>query len=1417
MKNFYSFLFALLISGLGFGQVIENFDFNFGTSYSNYVHNDFQIINGLSESSSNSLGSTGRSVRLRNSGSPSLEYIGPDGNGLDGGVGTISFWYRHWDGSPAISTINIEYSIDNGNYINIGTINNFSSTTYSQFSYTLNNTSENIKVRITSSGEERFIIDQFEITAPTSGPSNPDTFSASPSSSTQIDLAYDDNTSEDNVIILFNTDNAFTTPSGAPTAVGTSFAGGTILVNSNGTGTYNHTGLSENTTYYYMAYSYDGAEYSTGLSGEATTPCSAISSFPFTEGFESGVPPTCWTSYRGTNNEGTSEDWTSSSDANSGSVAAVVSDENAGVETEDWLVTSPLDLSVLSNTTLSFYSKNSYDNDYGTEYSIRVSTTSQTDHGSFSVVETYTETDFNNVAYTQQIVDLSAYDGQTIYIAFVQTQNWGDSWYLDDIEVYEAISSDNDSEVYESSPQISATSIVAADVTTSGSSEDVFSFIIEDFGTSDGLPTNVTTMRFVPGANNSTDWSNAIAGITLYDENLVDYTPFTTITDTEIILNFASPIVIANGTALEFFLGIYLNTTNIIDNSVIQVQINESSSGFSSDNSGSGFSDPFLLGDIIGNNITIDVEATEIIFSEQPTETIVNEIMDSVSITAVDTNGNVDLGYTSDISVTSTGTLSSTPVTVAAANGVATFSNLTHTATGTALTLTASDDLFTDVVSEAFNIIEVPVGATDLFISEYIEGSASNKYIEIYNGTGANVILTDYSVELYSNGATSPTNTEDFTSGFPSTLADGEVIVLRNNSANIHGSLTTYTSTVVNFNGNDAIVLKHNGTIIDIFGNIGCDPGSYWSGSSNTTQDETLIRNSNICGGILNDSGSNCPFSTLDSEWTSFPQDDVSNLGVHTANCGPTTYTYNDGVWSPSNPDGTSTASENIVIESGNATISSDTNINSITVNPGAGLTIDSEVILTVNDVLLLESTSTSYSSLIVNGTVTGTVNYSRYINSAAESGTTTGDNDLISAPLTGQTFGDFKTANPNILSGTIGDVGPYYLFGPFDTSNNEYVLYYDTDNDASTLDAGVGYRTGSNGGGPYTFTGNVETTDVTVSIQNETQSNWNLIGNPYPSYISLSDFLTENSSLFDTYSSGVYGYNGADSNPWVVWNNAYALANPGAVIAPGQGFYVSSLNENSMVTFNSTSRTFGSTDDFIAGRSTETVSNITLSLSNNSSSFSTDFYFTEFSTQGLDPGYDSSLYSSTIPSFAIYSHLVTDNTGIPMAIQSLGETDYNNVTIPLGVNANQGEQITFSITTNTIPANIDIYLEDTVENTSTLLTYGDYTLTPNTTLNGTGRFFLNFVNSTLSTINNDLETLNIYTNQGDDTIVIQGQLTKKTTVNIYDIQGRIIQTTQLLNTKNSQSIDASSLSNGVYIVELNNNSQTKTQKVILR
>ena len=55
-----------------------------------------------------------------------------------------------------------------------------------------------------------------------------------------------------------------------------------------------------------------------------------------------------------------------------------------------------------------------------------------------------------------------------------------------------------------------------------------------------------------------------------------------------------------------------------------------------------------------------------------------------------------------------------------------------------------------------FMILSVIISAqcSDLFISEYVEGYANNKAIEIYNPTGDAIQLSDYSLARFSNGST---------------------------------------------------------------------------------------------------------------------------------------------------------------------------------------------------------------------------------------------------------------------------------------------------------------------------------------------------------------------------------------------------------------------------------------------------------------------------------------------------------------------------------------------------------------------------------------------------------------------------------------------------------------------------------------
>ena len=45
---------------------------------------------------------------------------------------------------------------------------------------------------------------------------------------------------------------------------------------------------------------------------------------------------------------------------------------------------------------------------------------------------------------------------------------------------------------------------------------------------------------------------------------------------------------------------------------------------------------------------------------------------------------------------------------------------------------------------------------TELFFSEYAEGSSNNKYLEIYNGTSSTISLDNYAFPSVSNAPTTP-------------------------------------------------------------------------------------------------------------------------------------------------------------------------------------------------------------------------------------------------------------------------------------------------------------------------------------------------------------------------------------------------------------------------------------------------------------------------------------------------------------------------------------------------------------------------------------------------------------------------------------------------------------------------------------
>lgn len=521
---------------------------------------------------------------------------------------------------------------------------------------------------------------------------------------------------------------------------------------------------------------------------------------------------------------------------------------------------------------------------------------------------------------------------------------------------------------------------------------------------------------------------------------------------------------------------------------------------------------------------------------------------------------------------------------------------------------------------------------------------------------------------------------------------------------------------------------------------------------------------------------------------------------------------YSSSTWTPSAPTDL-TGAEDIMILDGSYNTSSNIEVNSVTVASGATLNVSKENAITVNGNIsnsgdfIMHSDSDEFSSLLLSGSASDNLKYNRHVNS------NTNRNDLVAPPFSGESFVDFISNNSNILSNA-GET--LYLFGPFDKTTSDYLTYSNTE--VSTLDAGKGYRTASTDNSTFTFTGAVttETVNVPIAKTGSTYEIWNLIGNPYPSYIRLEDFLTANISEFDSSTAAVYGYDADNSNGsyWTIWNFAYASANPNTLIAPGQGFFVSSKDGGGNVSFTTAMQTSGSSDDFISGRNNNTPEFGSIVLTSAEKNFSTDIYLTNTSSLGLDLGYDASHFNNAPSDFAIYSELVNENEGKDMAIQAINFNDANDSTIiPLGVNASQGEQVTISLTNSSI--NTNVYLEDAVTNTFTLLNESEYTFTPSSSISDTGRFYLRFSNQTLSNNESNIDILQIYSN--NDKIVIKGTLTSETQAALFDMQGRLVFRNKLNNRSAINTLSTTNISSGVYLLKISDNISSTSKKVIIK
>ncbi len=498
------------------------------------------------------------------------------------------------------------------------------------------------------------------------------------------------------------------------------------------------------------------------------------------------------------------------------------------------------------------------------------------------------------------------------------------------------------------------------------------------------------------------------------------------------------------------------------------------------------------------------------------------------------------------------------------------------------------------------------------------------------------------------------------------------------------------------------------------------------------------------------------------------------------------------------------------------------TNSGDITISAGKDLVLSNGLAtLTNSGTITISSGNTSFGSLMLSGTYTksgnGKIIYKRYVANSTYW-------DLIGSPVTLQDIFDFQDENADIATnGSAIAIGTYTNTSEAYSSNSGWTNYTtSTIGTAGNFVSGKGYQMATGGGSVVEFTGSMSTSSVSISVttNEEGTSNPNdgtkfeLIANPYPSYVDVTSFINAHKDTqMHASHAAVYGWDGAQYD-------TYSLASPGNGIAPGQGFMIGvrgSDGTSQTITFTTAMQTSSGSGDYNEYDLMDDRAELFINLNQNGSDKETKLFFLEQGSDGLDIGYDAA--TMDLGNYAIYSRLVADDEGVNMDHQSLAHSEMWDKVIPIGVNALAGEEINLGISHRTTPADLNIYLEDVYSGTMTDIKTGDYTLTPSSDINGVGRFFIHMTADTMSNGEISTSMLNAYKDPNSNHITLDGLATQSNNikVSLYSILGKKVLDTSLDNNMNTQTISTLGMATGIYVIELVSGNDRLTKKLIIQ
>ncbi|HFS67269.1 MAG TPA: T9SS type A sorting domain-containing protein, partial [Flavobacteriia bacterium] len=372
-------------------------------------------------------------------------------------------------------------------------------------------------------------------------------------------------------------------------------------------------------------------------------------------------------------------------------------------------------------------------------------------------------------------------------------------------------------------------------------------------------------------------------------------------------------------------------------------------------------------------------------------------------------------------------------------------------------------------------------------------------------------------------------------------------------------------------------------------------------------------------------------------------------------------------------------------------------------------------------------------------------------------------------------------------------------------------------------------------------FEGEFNTGTISVPVYEDNSNtdnfqNQNLIGNPYPSAIDINALMKQNLSVlqgtfyFWTHDSPISGAN-PGPNAFNFTNNDYAIATsdgtlfsatsngsngtpPRAYIASGQSIMANVL-QNGNVVFNNDMR-ISTPNASYRPVGQPNIDRVWLKLTNAQGIYMQQLInFYENGNDYFEDGLDGERPING-NDYDFYSLIANDSKRY--AIQTVGSFDENK-TIPLGIEIVESGVFSIGIasTEGVFDSTQNVYLQDNETGVIHNLTQSDYTFSINETAELNDRFVLRFTTETLGTTENEniISDVFVYPNPSNGIFNIQINNTAPLRFRVTDVNGKIIVNYTNISNVSNYKIDLSTLANGIYYIELNQEAKKEYRKLI--